>query len=194
MRQAVFRKSGVERRLAYSSAQFKDLLKRNLLAFPLPYEFAEVLRKLLSRPAHMNTTRSRGGYALRLTFPDVVAFAVRREAEDLEHDVGDKRSYQVLAIPSVKQGHIEHGNVYAAFLGEDAPLLLNFVIVAPEPVYAVYESKSPGLSRFSNALYWGLSKSLPLCLSVKMRSDGIFSSLIAISCLSSFWSALDTHT
>lgn len=55
-------------------------------------------------------------------------------------------------------------------------------------------SKSPAFSFFTSFLYWGRLKSFPDCLSIQIFIFTTPFSFRAKSCLSSFWSVLDTRT
>ena len=43
-----------------------------------------------------------------------------------------------ISLPGVQQGHIQHHNGRLLLLGDDAPLLQNFLIIAPQTVDALY--------------------------------------------------------
>ena len=50
-------------------------------------------------------------------------------------DVGAQ--VKILAPPGVQQGHVQHHNVDLFLLGENPPLILNFLIISPQPVDAL---------------------------------------------------------
>ena len=54
----------------------------------------------------------------------------------MQNNITEESPHQVLTPSSIQQGHIQHYNVNALLFGEDAPLIQNLAIVAPETVNA----------------------------------------------------------
>ena len=75
--------------------------------------------------------------ALGLPLADELPFRLGHIAEKLQDDVRDQRSGQILILPRVQQRHIQHHNGGAFFLGNDAPLFQDFIIIASQAVDAL---------------------------------------------------------
>ena len=74
--------------------------------------------------------------ALGLALADVLALVLGDEGEDLEHQIGDEGAHQVFAAAGVQQGHVDDADIHAGLLGQGPPLVLDLLIVAPQPVDA----------------------------------------------------------
>ena len=70
----------------------------------------------------------------------------------MKHDVTEKSSHQILAPAGVQQGHIQHYDVDALLLGKNPPLILDFFVVASQPVDALGEEQIVRLE-FSDQLF-----------------------------------------
>ena len=77
-----------------------------------------------------------GANALRLPCPYAFALALRHKRQNLQNQIGNERAHQVLAVSGVQKRHIHNADVGADLLGQNAPLPLNFLIIAAEPVDA----------------------------------------------------------
>ena len=55
---------------------------------------------------------------------------------------------QIFVVPCVEQGHIQDEDVNPFFLGKKAPLLLNLLVIAPEPINAGNAELIAGLKAF----------------------------------------------
>ena len=55
----------------------------------------------------------------------------------MQDNIAEEGPHQVLASPGVQQRHIQHHNVDLLLLGEYPPLILDFFIVASQPVDAL---------------------------------------------------------
>jgi hypothetical protein len=101
-----------------------------------PCGFHKIRGGPFDRTAHVDTSGPSGSDALGLALFDVVSFRVGDEGEDLQDEVGDEGPHQVFVYPRVEQGHIGHGDVNAALFGEDAPLVLDVLVISTETVNA----------------------------------------------------------
>ena len=101
---------------------------------------------LRTAEAHAAGTRRRDALALPLL--DVLAFHLRHVAEQLQHDVGDKRAGHVaFALARVEQRHVEHHHGRAAHLHDAAPFFLDFLVVAAEAVDGFHYQHVAGRQR-----------------------------------------------
>lgn len=73
---------------------------------------------------------------MALALADPFALALGDEGKNLENQVRDKRSHEVFALSGVKEGHIKDDDIDALFFGEDAPLFLDYFVIAAEAVDA----------------------------------------------------------
>ena len=112
------------------------VVQRELTALPGRYDLGEIGRYGPAGPAEPDAPGLGGGDALRLPPVDGLPLRLGHEGQDLQHQVGDEGAQQVLALPRVQQRHIQHADVCAHLPGEDAPLLLQLLIAAAQPVDA----------------------------------------------------------
>lgn len=95
----------------------------------------EILRHRLARPAEPHAAHPGRLDALPLALPDVFALRLRHVGEDLQDEVGHKRAGQVApGLPCVEQRHVEHDDVHALVFRDDAPLVQDLLVIAPQPV------------------------------------------------------------
>ena len=85
----------------------------------------------------MLSSSQRRGDSFCLTDANGIAFVFSDERKKLEHKISDKRAKQIFALPRVEQGHVEHNDIDALFLGEQTPLFLNLTVVASQSVDGV---------------------------------------------------------
>ena len=86
----------------------------------------------------------------------------------MQDNVTEKGPHQVLAPTGVQQRHIQYHKINTFLLREDAPLFQDFAIISPQTVDALDVEQIVFFSFRSSRLYWGRSKSLPDCLSIKI--------------------------
>ena len=77
--------------------------------------------------------------ALALTLADNPPFVVGHEAQDAEDEVADEGAEEILGAPRVEQGHVDDADVDALRAREEAPLLLDLLVVPSQPVDAEHE-------------------------------------------------------
>ena len=99
-------------------------------------QLMEAFGERLSPASKVDASFARRRNALRLSLADVLALAVRHEGQHLQNEVGNEGAEQVFVAARIEQGHIEDEDVHAFLSRQYAPLLLDFLIVAPQPVYA----------------------------------------------------------
>lgn len=150
--------------------------------------------RLLTRATESAPVCLCGGDTLCLTLFDILTFILSDKWQYLQNEVGDKRTDEILTLSCIEQGHIDHADVYADILGEDLPLREDLVIISAEAIDTQDVEKIAFWSISTILVYCGRLKSFPDCLSEKMFSAGTLWAFIATSCLSSFWSVLDTRT
>ena len=82
-------------------------------------------------PAKMHPLRLSHSNALCLTLFDVLAFDLGYITEDLQNEIGNKKTGQVFFIPSpgIKQRKIENDNIAPLFPCQYTPLILYFIII-----------------------------------------------------------------
>ena len=68
---------------------------------------------------------------------DKFPFRLRHIGEQLQDNVCDQRSGQVSPLAGIQQRHIQNNNGCLLLLGDNAPLLHDFLIIAPQPVDAL---------------------------------------------------------
>ena len=66
----------------------------------------------------------------------VFPLALGHEGENLKHEIGNEGAEQILVASGIKKGHVEDQNVHFHILGEQMPLLLDFLVVSSQPVDA----------------------------------------------------------
>jgi len=65
------------------------------------------------------------------------ALVLRHKGQNLQDNIAQKRPHQILSPTGVQQGHIQHDNIHLLLLGQDAPLLQNLTIIAPQTINAL---------------------------------------------------------
>ena len=73
------------------------------------------------------------GLPLAIKFP----FRLSYIGKQLKDDIGDQNTGQVPALAGIQQRHIQNHNGHLFLLGQQPPLLQNFVIAASQPVDAL---------------------------------------------------------
>ena len=81
--------------------------------------------------------RLRRRNALGLPLVNELALELRHIGKQLQDDIRDQRTRQIPAFSRIEQRHIQHHDGRAFFLCNDAPLLQNFLIIAPQTVDAL---------------------------------------------------------
>ena len=102
---------------------FSCLACRQFSLFPQAGTFFIRLRPDRRQPSEIHASRLCRRNALRLPLLDELAFRLRHIAEQLQHDVGDQRADQVLALAGIQQRHVQHHDVCAGVLRDLLPLL-----------------------------------------------------------------------
>ena len=108
----------------------------------------KLLRLHQRRTPKTHALRFRHGDALRLTLMDELPLCLGHIAEQLQNDVGDQGPGEIPVLPGIQQGHIQHDNGRALLLGDDPPLLQNFVVI---PTQAVNALDHKGITLFQPA-------------------------------------------
>ena len=96
-----------------------------------------VFRERPGRSAEPDAPGLRRRDALPLPLTDVGALVFRHEGQHLQDNIAEEGPHQVLAPAGIQERHIQHHNVNALLLGENPPLILDFFIVASQPVDAL---------------------------------------------------------
>lgn len=95
----------------------------------------EVFRHSDTFPSELFSFCSGCRDAFGLPLPDEFPFGLRHIGKDLQDEIGDKGSGQVVVFDSgIQQLHIEDDDVSADFLCYVLPLHENVVVVSPQPV------------------------------------------------------------
>ena len=97
----------------------------------------ELLRLRQRRTPQTHALRFRHGDALRLTLMNELPLSLGRIAEQLQNNVGDQRSGEILIFLGIQQVHIQHDNGRALLFGHDPPLLRNLIVIPAQPVNAL---------------------------------------------------------
>ena len=97
----------------------------------------ELLRLRQRRTPKTYALRFHHGDALRLSLPDELPLCLGHIAEQLQDNVGDQGPGEISVLPGIQQGHIQHHDGCALLLGDDPPLLQNFVVIPTQPVNAL---------------------------------------------------------
>ena len=97
----------------------------------------ELLRLRQRRTPKTHALRFHHGDALRLSLPDELPLCLGHIAEQLQDNVGDQGPGEISVLPGIQQGHIQHHDGCALLLGDDPPLLQNFVVIPTQPVNAL---------------------------------------------------------
>ena len=134
--QPVFPQATVEGGLR-QTALFQRILKAQLPTLPCFNDFWKIVRRLHIGPSEPHAPLFRRRNAFRLPLADVGALVFRHKGQHLEHNVAEEGAHQVLAPPGIQQGHIQHYDVDAFIFRQDTPLILNFLVVASQPVDAL---------------------------------------------------------
>ena len=71
-------------------------------------------------------------------------FRLGHIAQELKNNIGNQHPGEVPALTRIQQGHVQHHNGNLLFLGQQTPLLQNFIVIAPQPVDALYDKSIPG--------------------------------------------------
>ena len=61
----------------------------------------------------MHAARPGGRDSLRLTLPDIFPLCLGHIAQKLKHNIRNQRSGQIVPLPCVEQGHVEHHDIHA---------------------------------------------------------------------------------
>lgn len=161
---------------------------------PCRMDLIKVFRQGTRRPPESAASGFCRCYALCLPFLYAFPLTLGHKRQNLQNQIGNKCPQQVLALPYIQKRHIQDTNIYTLFLRKQPPLLLNLLVIAPQPINAQdIEYVSPGRSRLTSRLYLGRSKSLPDCLSIYNRLSGIPFPRSTTSCRFSFWTVLETR-
>ena len=97
----------------------------------------EVIRQRNRRSAELDALGFGRCDSLRLPLADELPLILRYEGQNLQHQVGNEGAHQVLALPGIQQRHSNDADVHIFLLGQDAPLVLHLLIIAPQPVDAL---------------------------------------------------------
>ncbi len=88
------------------------------------------------------------GFGVRYPFSLALAVELPLRLGDitqqLKHNVRNQYTGEVPALTRIQQGHVQHHNGNLLFLGQQTPLLQNFIVIAPQPVDALYDKSIPG--------------------------------------------------
>ena len=93
-------------------------------------DLVKILRQRQRRAAKLHTPRHSRRDALRLTAADILPLRLGHKGQDLQDQIGDKRPHQVASVPGIQQRHVDDTDIHPSFFGQDAPLLLDVLIVA----------------------------------------------------------------
>ena len=110
------------------------LLSIQLTGLPLPVYLVETRRQGLWRPTKPDTSGFGCGDPFRLTLADIASFIFCHKREHLQYDVAEKRSHKIFASPGIQKGHIDHTDINAFFLRQDAPLFQYLCIIPAQAV------------------------------------------------------------
>ena len=76
------------------------------------------------------------GYAFGLSPSDVFPLVLSHEGKHLQHEIGNEGAEQILVSAGVEKGHVQHKDIHLHFLGENVPLLLDFLVVSSQTIDA----------------------------------------------------------
>ena len=110
-----------------------------LAGSPLAVDGIEACRQGLFRTAEFHAAFPGGLDALALALADGPPFVVGNETQDAEDEVADEGAEEVFRTPRVEQGHVDDADVDAFRAREEAPHLLNLLVVPPQPIDAEHE-------------------------------------------------------
>ena len=100
----------------------------------------------------MHAARPGSRDSLRLTLPDIFPLCLGHIAQKLKHNIRNQRSGQIVPLPCVEQGHVEHHDIHLFLFCENPPLLQNFIIIPAKPVDALDDKRIARLELFDQAL------------------------------------------
>ena len=86
--------------------------------------------------------------AFGLPLANALALVLGEERKQIENNVVDEHSHQVFASARVQKRHIDYDDVYMTFFCQNAPLVLNFVVVPAKAVDALYVEQVARLQIF----------------------------------------------
>ena len=119
------------------STLFGGFYPSNFSGFPSLVHLMVVFGKRFWRSAQTDSFCFCCGNALGLPLFDILPLALCDKRENLQHKVCDKGSHEVFAVSGVKQRHIQHTNINPDFLCQDTPLVLDFLIIAPQATFPI---------------------------------------------------------
>ena len=118
------------------TALFEYSRKRRLPSLPRLDDLPEILRHRDFRPAEFHPLCLCRRDSLRLSFPDVLTLVLRHKGQNLQHQIGNERPHQILAVAGIQQGHIQNADVDPALFCQYPPLRQNILIIPSQAVYA----------------------------------------------------------
>lgn len=136
--------SSVKRRFS-QTATLHGFREFDLPALPCADDPLEVVRGRYRGPAKVDASRAGSGDALCLSTADALALVLGHEAQYLQHEVGDERAHQVLAVAGVQKRHVDHADIHPDLLRQHPPLAQYLLVIASQPVDAEDVQQVAGL-------------------------------------------------
>lgn len=115
---------------------FRGLRHGDISLFPEQKDFREIFWQWLRLWAKSYAISFGHGDPFSLPFADILPFVLSHKGKYLQDKVSNKGAEQIFVVPRVEQGHIQDEDVNLFFFGKKAPLLLNLLVIAPEPINA----------------------------------------------------------
>ena len=109
-----------------------------LFVFPPLIAGMEVIRQRLRRSAETDSLCFRGSNSLRLPLMNGCPLIFSDKGQHLQHDITEKCSNKIFPAPRIQKRHINDTDVRSFFLCQNPPLILDFLIISSETVYAFY--------------------------------------------------------
>ena len=100
-KQPVIPQSAVKSCFAHVAALY-DFGNRKLFLFPGVDEYSEISRGFFFRSAELYPLGFCSGNSFSLPFPDIFTFALCYKGQDLQYEVGDESSQQILTAAGVQ--------------------------------------------------------------------------------------------
>lgn len=136
----------------WESAEFGRGSLGNFAVFPARISLREIMWKRLRRTAELYPPSFGGLNAFFLPLANIGSFILCYKRQNLKYDVAEKRTNEIFSSASVKKRHIDDHDIYPLFLCENAPLFLDFLIIAAETVDALDHEEISG-TEFSDEFF-----------------------------------------
>lgn len=113
------------------------LPKRYFFILPRTAYLVEIVRQGPWGPSELDTPGLGCGDAFGLALLDCCSFVFCDKRQNLQYDIAQERSHQILAPAGIQKGHVQYHDVNALLFRQNAPLTLDIFIISAETVDAL---------------------------------------------------------